>query len=245
MFVTIAEKAAERSFHESLDPLRGKTVLIYGAGGFGLEMLHALRGEHIEVAAVLDRRAGELSALERVPVYTAEDAPFDRSESVVLFSIVMDKEQRERVIAWLRSLGYRQVIEAQSLRCLLVQPDDRGAESIREYYRNRMRRIQDAESLFTDARSRAIYENTVYSHMTGDYSGCAQWEDRLADQYFPADAALQKGYARFVDCGAYIGDTAAALLERNGAIEAYAGFEPDSANYRRLSEELKRLDTKI
>ena len=55
-------------------------------------------------------------------------------------------------------------------------------------------------------------------------------------QYFPCDIP---GWPitplRLVDCGAYDGDTLAALAETNLPVEAIAAFEPDLANFRRLA----------
>lgn len=234
-----------RSFEKTAHALSGKTILIYGAGGFGIEMLRHLRQADLSTAAVLDQRAAELSSLEGVPVYTAEEAPFDRSGCVVLFSIVMDREARRRTIAHLRDLGYAEIVEAQSLRCLLVQPDDRGEESISDYYRRRTANIRRAEGLFTDERSLGVYRSCVFAHATGDYSACAQWESPMAEQYFPPDVPLEKGYQRFLDCGGYTGDTVAQVLEQERAIEACAVFEPDSGNYARMVGRLAGLKARI
>ena len=46
--------------------------------------------------------------------------------------------------------------------------------------------------------------------------------------------SLAKGFARFVDCGAYIGDTLQALCRRQD-VEAAAVFEPDAENFARMS----------
>lgn len=234
-----------RSFEKAIGLLAGKVILLYGAGGFGVEMLRYLARAGLPVAAVLDRRAAEICSLEGVPVYTAEEAPFNRSDCVVLFSIVMDREARSGIIAHLRDLGYAEILESQSLRCLLVQPDDRGEESISDYYHRRAADIRRAEGLFTDKRSLGVYRSSVYAHATGDYSACGQWESPMAEQYFPLDILLTKGCQRFLDCGGYTGDTVAQVLEREQAIEACAVFEPDSGNYARMAGRLMGLEARI
>lgn len=235
----------ERHFEQAVRSLSGKTTLLYGAGGFGLEMLYHLRREEISVSAFLDQRAAELSSVENIPVYTAEQAPFDRERSIVLFCIVMDKEARRAVIEHLTGLGYVHVIEAQSLRCLLVQPDDRLDETISQYYRRISDRIRQAETLFSDERSIAIYHNSVQAHASGDYSHHAQWESPMMQQYFPEDVRLTKGYKRFLDCGGYTGDTIAEVIRHEGEIEACAVFEPDARNFARMVERLNCLRGRI
>ncbi len=233
------EAAQERRFNDKVKSIKGKKVLLYGAGGFGAEMSCQLRNAGVCVSAFLDQRAVELKSVGDVPVYTAEQAPFDRAESVVLLCIVMDILERGELTARLRELGYRTIIEAQSLRCLLVQPDDLlPEESAAEYYTRRLTDIFKASELFGDALSREVYLNHVYSHITGDYSRCTKYERPMGEQYFPSDVPLKKGYGRFIDCGGYIGDTAEHLVGHFGHIEAYAAFEPDSGNFRRLAKYL-------
>lgn len=229
----------ERDFEAALRPLAGKVILIYGAGGFGREMLYHLRRAGFATAAFLDRRASEMSTIEGLPVFSAAEAPFDRRGCAVIFSIVMDKDSRRGVIDDLKLLGYGQIVEAQSLRCLLVQPDDRAAERIDEYYRRRIGRIQAAERLFADEQSLGVYQSHVYAHATGDYSVCTQWESPMEQQYFPADVPLVNGCRRFLDCGGYVGDTTEQMTIQTGYIEACAVFEPDSANYVHM---VRRLD---
>ena len=235
----------QRSFETAVRELKGKPILLYGAGGFGVEMLRHLRRAGFPPAAFLDRRAAELVYVEGLPVSTAEQATFDRRDCTVLLCVVMDKEERRQVLSYLSGLGYANVIEAQSLRCLLVQPDDRTEADISEYYRQRSESIQRAEDLLGDNYSREVYRSSVYAHATGDYSRCAQWESPMAEQYFPADIPMGKGYRRFLDCGGYTGDTVEQVLERVGTIDACAVFEPDSANYARMVERLAGLNGRI
>ena len=245
MDADILDHVRERNWKELAHTFKGHSLLLYGAGGFGLEMLHHLRREGIPVSAFLDQRAAELSPLENIPVYAAEQAPFDRERSIVLFCIVIDKDARRAVIERLTGLGYAHVIEAQSLRCLLVQPDDRLDETIFQYYRRNSDRIRQAETLFSDERSIAIYRNNVQAHASGDYSHHAQWESPMMQQYFPEDVRLTKGYKRFLDCGGYTGDTIAEVIRHEGKIEACAVFEPDAKNFACMVGRLNTLSGKI
>jgi FkbM family methyltransferase len=55
------------------------------------------------------------------------------------------------------------------------------------------------------------------------------------DTYFPADLVKASMLRRFVDCGAFDGDTFKTLLKYAGdSLERYWGFEPDPANLERL-----------
>jgi len=238
-------KPKERNFASALGMFAGSVLLIYGAGGFGREILHYLRQAGLMPRAFLDQRASELRQVEGLPVFLAEEAPVERQTCTVLFSIVIDKESRCKAISHLESLGYGSIIESQSLRCLLVQPDDQGAESIEAYYHSRAGRIQAAEHLFQDEQSLGVYRSNVYAHTTGDYAVCAQWESPMVQQYFPADIPLRKGFRRFLDCGGYIGDTTEQAVAHEGALEACAIFEPDSGNYAQMVRRMDDLRDRI
>lgn len=239
--------AKKRDFSIALQQLEAKTVLIYGAGAFGTEMFQSMRKAGIGVAAFLDKNASQMTEVQKpIPIFTAENAPFDRAKSVVLLSIVMDKEERGRLIGWLHMLGYCRIVEAQSLRCLLVQPDDRQErESPRAYYQRRLSDIESAQSLFQDNLSKKLFYNTFFAHATGDYTKCPLYESPMSEQYFPPDIKFAKGYRRFVDCGGYTGDTIEHLIQKEGNIEACTVFEPNSTNFKKMAERLERLKSSL
>lgn len=58
------------------------------------------------------------------------------------------------------------------------------------------------------------------------------------EQYFPKDVPLSKGYARFVNCGAYDGDTVRLLREVHGRVEDLICFETEPLLYGRLVDYL-------
>ncbi|WDC85739.1 FkbM family methyltransferase [Caloramator sp. mosi_1] len=54
------------------------------------------------------------------------------------------------------------------------------------------------------------------------------------------DVNFNKGYSRFVDCGAFNGDTAFMIKEEIGQIEKIALFEPDINNFNQLIKNIKQ-----
>ncbi len=235
----------ERSFSEEAIHLSEKMVLIYGAGGFGMEMLHHLQIVGIQPKAFLDKNAKEIKVKAGLTVYCPETAPFPIDECVVLFCIVMDRDQRKMVIRWLKSLGYHSIIEGQALRVLLVQYSDRREESLVDYWQDRLELIGEVGKLFEDDFSKSLYEKIIYAHMMGDYTRLEEMESPMAEQYFPSDIELAKGYQRFVDCGGYVGDTIEQLMHRVGRIDACAVFEPDGNNYIKMAERISGFQQNI
>jgi FkbM family methyltransferase len=66
----------------------------------------------------------------------------------------------------------------------------------------------------------------------GDYSSLPS--PRLDDQYHPTDLPRWPERLRFIDCGAFMGDTILDLTKAGYTFEAIAAFEPDLANYGEL-----------
>lgn len=222
---------ARSSLNEEMKKFENKEILIYGAGSFGKEIYELFKRCNISVSAFLDRNAGAMGKICNTPVYTLENYPESRADKTVIFSIVCDKEVRKKIISDIISSGFKEIIEAQSIRCMYV---DFSADYNKEtdYITDR---IEKAYNLLSDSKSRDIFLNNIYSHLSGDYSGCGRNEDRMDNQYFPDDLGTEMDYSVFVDCGGFIGDTVEAVLKRHNP-DKIISFEPFADNYRKLSE---------
>jgi FkbM family methyltransferase len=58
----------------------------------------------------------------------------------------------------------------------------------------------------------------------------------VAHQYFPLDIPAWKAPLRFVDCGAFDGDTLLNFQKSNISLETVSAFEPDENNFRKLAQ---------
>ena len=61
-----------------------------------------------------------------------------------------------------------------------------------------------------------------------------------SEQYFPVDVHLSKGYDRFINCGAFDGDTIKQLVETIGRVDSLVCFEPDQNNYNLLVKYIQK-----
>ncbi len=182
-------------------------IYIYGAGSYG-EWVYRL---YPDAVGFLDQNDA-IDTFFGLPVRRAEDPTFPREDSTVIVALVLPHKEREEVFASIRKCGYEKIVDAQSIRCRYVpyssSPafDDmwRGAE------------------LFTDDHSIDVYTANAVAHTGRDYSDCVESIESI--QYFP-DIPFSKGYERFVDCGAYTGDTLADAIRLKGT-RAVVMFEP-------------------
>lgn len=227
----------ERILKQKLDLIRERNIFIYGAGGFGKETYEMLVQHHLKIEAFLDRNAEKIISLFDIPVYQAQEEHLTKykENAVVLLAIVMDKNAREHLIAFLKKCGFSFIIEAQSLRCLSVKPDNQENLEESAYYKSQKNKINEAAGLFQEELSYQIYWNNVNAHITRDYEFCSLYESPMEEQYFPGNICLIKGYDRMIDCGGFIGDTIESALRHHGKISAIASFEPNQSNFQKLS----------
>lgn len=92
-----------------------------------------------------------------------------------------------------------------------------------------------AFELLEDETSREVYYYFLKFHMTKEVSPFLKYQPNEW-QYFPKDIKLKKGFSRFINCGAYDGDTVRNLNAAFGKIEALVCFEPDRIKFRKLIE---------
>ena len=104
----------------------------------------------------------------------------------------------------------------------------------RDYYLSFKTQIEEVNSIWSDDVSRELYESIIEFRMTGDYSILPKPD--LTHQYFPQDIPAWKTPLRFVDCGAFDGDTLSNFQRANIPIEALSAFEPDENNFRKLAQ---------
>ncbi|MHB8172577.1 MAG: FkbM family methyltransferase [Thermincolia bacterium] len=239
--VDVIEKSKaipKRTIAEIMTGFREKPVLIYGAGSFGKQIYSIFNDYSVKVEAFLDINAIEGERLFNVPVFRPDDDRLDsdyKQQVIVILSIVLNKNSKNELINRIRSCGYQNVIYAQEIRCRFTGAEKCDLESPDyNYYQSKMDAILKGVDLWADEASAQIYKGNVISHILRDYQYCLESADET--QYFLKDIEFNKGYSRFIDCGAYIGDTLQDLVREKGRVKAVAVFEPEIGNFKRLNE---------
>lgn len=209
-----------------------KDIFIYGAGCFGRELQKVFQQHSVFIKGFIDRNAGNISA-EGVPVFYPSQVD-NKREIRVIIGIVMDKKSLCSLKFSLHEMGYEDVIDGQSIRAHYVYAlHTSGEEDPKKYFSERIYDIEKAYSLLEDNESRVTYSCNLRAHILREYQDCRQVDSGI--QYFAQDIPFQKGYSRFIDCGAYIGDTLQELCEYNLDVKMLAAFEPNSKNFSRLA----------
>ncbi len=100
----------------------------------------------------------------------------------------------------------------------------------REFYEKNLERIKKARELFSDERSRKLYDNIISYKLSGKLGYLRDAVSEEKDD--PRNIAR---YKTVVDAGAYNGDTARETLGKCPEIEKIICIEPDIKNFKKLS----------
>jgi FkbM family methyltransferase len=214
-----------------------RSVLIFGAGNMGKDVFRVLAERGISVAGFLDRRAQGDETWNGVPVLQPDDECIsleDRKQAGVIMAIHNRDVEVPPITKKLRSLGYGRIITLIELYDWVGKElGNRFWLTSRDFYAGREPLIAAASDLWADEASRALYAATIRFRLTGDYSVLPA-PDRQ-HQYFPPELPAWKTPLRFVDCGAFDGDTLVSFINAGIPIESVAAFEPDPVNFGKLA----------
>jgi FkbM family methyltransferase len=234
----LARDLIERSLAETMlanDPapelVRGARVAVYGAGNVGREVTKLLISRGIEVTRLIDARAAQLGSMDGIPVVPPGTA---HAGSVPVVIGVFNREADPRAIhAAMRASGATRIIDFVELharfsaelgpRYWLVPQDE-----LRAHEEDMLAGLER----WTDRASREHYARLLAYRLTADASLLPSVVGGVP--YRPADLPAPDGAARFIDGGAFDGDTVRAWHEAGVPLEYYWGFEPDPENFAAL-----------
>lgn len=214
----------------------GNPVAVYGAGSFGRGLVQALLERSVNVAFIIDRAAQKQG--ERalgLEILHPDMVPEKAWASVpVLIGLHSGLSSVAQVQADLKQRGCATVLSPiEVLNHLGPDFGFRYWLAPSHYYR-------DAENLAMAAReilhpdSRELFDAILAHRITGDYAQLPKAVYRL-DDYAPEDITVLRDPIRYIDGGAYDGDTLRALIERGAPLQAAAAFEPDPGNFAKLA----------
>ncbi len=207
-------------------------IIIYGAGNKGQWALLLLRENSIEVCAFLDKNADNIGSIDSIPVFSPETSEFTQEEKENIYILIVTQKKFYREIeARLSELGYGNV---NPYRCAWYTGD---SKTDLNFITNRRDDILNCAKILADEKSFNIYEESISYYINGRCN--TEIEPEYDSQYFPTDIPFNKGYSKFIDCGAYTGDTIDKLYEEKGKIDTLIAFEPDIQNYDILVHKIR------
>ncbi len=236
----------ESGLFDKLTGGRKTPLVLCGAGGLGQKILRGLRVVGIEPLAFADNNpalwGGQVEGLQ--VVNPGEAATRYGNEAVFVVAIwgaFSNDRLADRKSFW-KSFGCKNVVSFHSLlwkypkiflphyTCDLPHRVVAAREVIEEVY-----------DLWCDDSSRSEFVKQLQWRSRLDYDGLPDPES--GDTYFPSGLFTCAGESeRFVDCGAFKGDTLEVFLKRKGnEFQHYMALEPDPENFSELRKTVSRL----
>jgi FkbM family methyltransferase len=221
----------------------GRKIVIYGAGeGFHWVQEVLMRHYHYDPWIVLDRRFSRGDTLEGFPAFSPLDyhpTEEEQREAVVIIC-VGKQEHHSEIVRCLQGLGFRNIIlmmDVYEIHNPLRLPEELEKKGFK-FYLEQKERIIGCLDLFEDDESREVYSRCLQTHMRRKPVPLPARPRE--EQYFPKDVPLSRGYSKFVNCGAYDGDTVRLLNAVHGKVDDLVCFETEPLLFQRLVEYLRK-----
>jgi FkbM family methyltransferase len=214
-------------------------AIIYGAGNCGRDVYKLFSHIGFPVRCFADQKSDELREYKGVSIVKADDIPLTlRKNGLTVIAVYNPYTDILPIMSYLENLGYSNIITFVEL--YLMCPEffgDRQWLTSSSFYKSFADAILETSTMWHDDFSTALYKSVIQFRFTGDYSILPP--PQIVGQYSPNDIPGWKIPRRFIDCGAYTGDTLVDIYTRCGQIEAIAAFEPDIDNYKKLCRECR------
>lgn len=228
-------KWEREAFDRLVEPF-GQSLVLFGAGNLGQQVLARLRKDGIEPRAFADNNpALHGTLIHGLPVLSAEDAATKYGTSAAFVITIWNPGhsflQTKRQLA---ALGCSHVVSAIPLRW-------KFAEDLLPYLwlelpsrtLDNAASVRSAVSIWGDDLSRKEFIAQLKFRLFGEFESLSEPVPQAS--YFPDDLFALQSDETFVDCGAFDGITIRQFLERQSSFEGQiVAFEPDPHNLASL-----------
>ena len=222
------------------------TILIYGAGNMGKDVLQAMNSRGIKVAGFLDRNAALQKRCSGIQVHPPDWDGLSisqRQRTCVVIALHNGDVEIPPIMDHLRDRGYGTIVSPIDFHHhFSTKMGDRFWLTSRSSYRMWEDHICQGYETWEDNRSRQLYLSFLRFRLTGDYADLPVID--ADNEYFPTSIPSWKTPLRFVDGGAFDGDTLRSAADSQYPIEAAIAFEPDPVSCAKLREYVSSLGNK-
>lgn len=208
-------------------------LLIYGAGACGQSVAQYLLRNHFEIEAFLDKDPKVLK-IDGIPVIQAgEYLAQQKTERQIIVGLNNHKFSIKEVIENLKQYPLLKIVSLWEFKnqfsdVICQHPDFFIREKDKPLANEAIEKIYP---MLADQMSRDILKAIFKFRTSGNYDVLPAWTD---DQYVPNGLPKWPKKLRYIDCGAYIGDTITLLGGHQYEFESIAAFEPDLNVFEKL-----------
>ncbi len=222
--------------------LSQRPLLLYGAGNLGRQAARNILRAGGQIAAFLDAAAQPGETRDSIPVYTLGDwaGRNEPSHFNVLLSVFNPQVDVLPILAELRRLRFQRIVTVVEYVNTFPEKEWRMWLGPSAFYNDKRAPLASARALLCDDISRSWFDGTVCLRIEGSYRDLPPHSQ--ADQYMPSGLPRWPDPMRFIDCGAFDGDTLQAMRDAAYSFSAVAAFEPDPINFTKLYNRHRDLD---
>ena len=206
----------------------GRPIVMYGMGNGADKIIAVCNKYGIEISDFFASDGfvrGHAFHGKTVISYSAMKEKYDGQNPIVLLSFASSLPE---VMALFKKVGEE---------CELYAPDvPVFGETLFtiEFFEENYARFEAVYNSLTDEESKRIYENVISYKLSGDIKYLWDSESDKAQVY---EKILDcNNISRYVDLGAYNGDTIKEMLHYNPKLQTAIALEPDARNFRKLNE---------
>ena len=210
-------------------------LIVYGLGSIGRVIVDELIDSKVTIDLILDRgKSGQ--EYRGIPILALDDLATgqltDRTVLIALHNHYVDmKELQDQLVA----TGIARLFTPIHLDQLLDSPKSRPGYWLDPDfdYAAHETDFARARALLADGKSQALFDAILRYRRHGDIADCPS--PSLDDEYTPADLPRFGEPLQLIDCGAFTGVAIHKFLKAGYAIDSFAAFEPDPANFAILA----------
>ncbi len=233
-------------------------IILYGAGSAGIAFLHYLRKYDITPSAFIDGDQKKWSTkCEGIDVLSPEGVIKTFGEDILVIVTINTDGKRycksfdealrigghTGVHKRLKELGIRNIVDYTFFRnCYELFLGDRyNLPSCSDVYlmKEKNDNLKEVFEMLADDFSKETYYKIVKFRMLDDSIEIPTLKQDY--QYFEPELCKPVQNEIFVDCGAFNGISLKTFLSLNKAFGKYYAFEPDSTNFKALSQYVSTL----
>lgn len=212
-------------------------VAIYGVGAFGKIFQEAIKEK-------IDFFIDDFSKDNFYKNYPIKKISEVKTKNVKIYISVL--QSSHKIEKDLESLGFTNIINFTE--AIKIIPNILEYISKKDYLwlqsdKSKLLDLNELDKVFpllSDDKSKEILQQIINLRTTFDTK---YYIDPQGTTYFPEDLSILKGLdkLRFVDCGAYDGDSVEEVLKQSPFVQYSLAFEPDDKNFNKLEKRLELL----
>jgi FkbM family methyltransferase len=212
---------------------------IYGAGRIGKKLARALLAKGKSVDFFLDASAHTSELVLGIPCFRKESATDSARQTCVVVALHNPQIDARLIRRQLQADGFTNVLLLQEVVDFVPEISNFWL-SPRKYSLDSKAILLAGLSLMSDDASRNTYVQILAFRLLGEEQPIPE-----PDQYFPASLPSPQLPLRFVDVGAFDGDTLDYIMDNELPLEWCMAFEPDTVNYAKLVAKHSRRATLV